>query len=585
MVQGKIININGPIIKATGLNDAGMLDVVEVGSEGLIGEIIRFNGEIATIQVYEDNSGMKPGEPVISHRRALSVELGPGLLGNIYDGIQRPLIDLQDLSGPFMKRGEKTTALDREKKWFFTPTVKKGNKLKAGDIIGEIQETQLIKTKILLPPTYSGTISYIVKEGEYKITDTIYTLETKDGKENFTMFHVWPSRVARPYQEKLGMATPLITGMRIIDTFFPISKGGTSAVPGAFGTGKTMTQHSLAKWSDADIIVYVGCGERGNEMTEVLNDFPKLIDPKTGRPLMERTILIANTSNMPVAAREVSIYTGVTIAEYFRDMGYDVAIMADSTSRWAEALRELSGRLEEMPAEEGFPAYLPTRLAEFYERASRVKNLNGSLGSISIIGAVSPPGGDFSEPVVQHTKRFIRCFWGLSKELANARHFPSIDWLGSYSEYIPDVEAWWSNKYPEWRKLRDDAMEVMSREDKLQQIVKLVGPDALPDSQKLILRSAELIKNAFMQQNAFDDIDMYASPDKQVKLLKVIMEFYYRSTELLSKGIPLVKLSGIKSIPLIMRARLSVENDKVEKLDVLLQQMVGELEEIERSSK
>lgn len=584
-VKGKIIRINGPIIKAEGLREAGMLDVVEVGAEGLIGEIIRNEGNVATIQVYEDNAGMKTGEPVISHRRPLSVELGPGLIGNIYDGIQRPLIDLEKLSGAFINRGEKTQPLSREKKWLFLPVAKKGSSVKAGDIIGEVQETELIKTLIMVPPHVEGELTFVSHEGLYHLDDNIYRIKMQKGEEKFTLSHFWPVRVPRPYKEKLAMGEPLITGLRIIDTFFPISKGGTAAIPGGFGTGKTMTQHSLAKWSDADIIVYIGCGERGNEMTDVLNEFPKLIDPKSGRPLMERTILIANTSNMPVAAREVSIYTGITIAEYFRDMGYDVAVMADSTSRWAEALRELSGRLEEMPAEEGFPAYLPTRLAEFYERASRVENLNKTFGSVSIIGAVSPPGGDFSEPVTQHTKRFIRCFWGLSKDLANARHYPSISWLQSYSEYIDEVTPYWSEIDNEWRKKRDEAMAIMNREDRLQQIVKLVGPEALPDSQKIILRAAELIKNSFMQQNAFDDVDMFAAPSKQIHMLDIIMTFYQRAMKLISQGIPLVKINSIKTLPQITRMRFTIENEDNAKFIELKTKMMQELEEIERSSR
>ncbi len=584
-VKGRIISINGPIVKASGLREAGMLDVVEVGELGLIGEIIRNEGDIATIQVYEDNSGMKPGEPVVSHRRPLSVELGPGLIGSIYDGIQRPLIELEKLSGAFIKRGEKTSALSKTKKWLFEPIAKKGDNVNPGQVIGEIQETGLIKSKIMVPPEISGELTFINKQNEYTIEDIIYKIKTKDGEKSFTLSNFWPVRIPRPYKEKLGMDAPLITGLRVIDTFFPISKGGTAAIPGGFGTGKTMTQHSLAKWSDADIIVYIGCGERGNEMTDVLNEFPKLVDPKSGRPIMERTILIANTSNMPVAAREVSIYTGVTIAEYFRDMGYDVAIMADSTSRWAEALRELSGRLEEMPAEEGFPAYLPTRLAEFYERASRVETLCSEYGSVSIIGAVSPPGGDFSEPVTQHTKRFIRCFWGLSKELANARHYPSIGWIASYSEYVDEVSEWWEKQNPHWREYRDNAMEILNRENRLQQIVKLVGPEALPDSQKIILRAAEMLKNAFMQQNAFDDIDMYASPGKQLNMLDIIMTFYYRTKEMIAKGIPLVKINKIKSIPQIMRMRFAVENEKLEKFNDIKEKMIQELDDIERSSK
>ncbi len=585
MVKGKVVAVNGPIVKANGMAEAGMLNLVEIGEARLTGEIIRMEDDVATVQVYEDNTGQKPGEEVISHSRPLSVELGPGLIGNIYDGIQRPLVEIEKLSGDFIKRGEQVRALNDEPKYPFKPVAKVGDKVSEGMIIAEIQESSMITLKLMVPPGESGEITEIKGSGEYKIDEVMYKLKNKitDEIKDFTMTHFWPVRKPRPFKRKKPMTVPLITGQRVIDTFFPIAKGGTAAIPGGFGTGKTMTQHALAKWSDADIIVYIGCGERGNEMTDVLNEFPKLIDPRNNKPLMERTIMIANTSNMPVAAREVSIYTGITIAEYYRDMGYDVALMADSTSRWAEALRELSGRLEEMPAEEGFPSYLPTKLAEFYERAGYVETLCEESGSVSIIGAVSPPGGDFSEPVTQHTKRFIRCFWALDKQLANARHYPSISWLDSYSEYTQDIKTYWNQIDADWFELREKALSLMQNEDKLNEIVKLVGPDALPDSQKLVLFVAEIIKNGFLQQNAFDDVDRYSFPQKQVTLLRIIVEYYEKALEIINKGAPLLKVRDLDSVNKIMRVKSSIPNENTEELEKFAIKVQSDLEEIERS--
>jgi len=578
IVEGKIISINGPIIKAAGMDNAGMLDYVDVGDNKLVGEIIRLDHGIATIQVYEDNSMMKTGEKVYSYNRPLSVLLAPGILQGIFDGLQRPLKLLSEKSGAFLLPGVKADPLSLEKKWHFVPTIKKGDIIDDSYKIGYVDETELIRHFIMIPPdTGKASVTEIVNEGEYTINDILAKLD--NGKE-IKMAHYSPVRKPRPYKKKLPLTTPLITGLRIIDMLFPLAKGGTSAIPGGFGTGKTMTQHSLAKWSDADIIVYIGCGERGNEMTDVLNEFPKLIDPKSKEPLMKRTILIANTSNMPVAAREVSIYTGITLAEYFRDMGYDVAIMADSTSRWAEALRELSGRLEEMPAEEGFPAYLPTRLAEFYERAGLVETLNGDRGSISIIGAVSPPGGDFSEPVTQHTKRFIRCFWGLDKNLANARHYPAISWLESYSEYTDEVKDYWFNLDSDIIDVRNEAMSILKTEERLAQIVKLIGPDSLPDNQRLILLTADIIKKGFLQQNSFDEIDMYCLPQKQILLLKLIVEFYNLAKKSIEKGAPIIKIREMGLIEDIIRLKSMVSNDKIHEIDNFLQKIKRSFEEI-----
>ncbi len=581
--HGTITRVSGPIVQVTGLADAMMYEVVEVSRLRLIGEVIRLRGDLATIQVYEDTSGVQPGEPVFRTGAPLSLLLGPGLVGSIYDGIQRPLPEIARESGFYIRRGEKVPPLSLTRLWHFVPSVAEGAPIAQGQVVGTVQETQPIQHRILCPPGISGTLAGVVPEGDYKISDPVAVVRTPDGDREVTMMQRWPARQARPIAVRLPPTAPLITGQRVIDTLFPISRGGAAAIPGGFGTGKTMTQHSLAKWSDADVIVYVGCGERGNEMTDVLTSFPELIDPRTGRPLMERTVLIANTSNMPVAAREVSIYTGITIAEYFRDMGYHVGVMADSTSRWAEALRELAARLEEMPAEEGFPAYLPSRLADFYERGGAVETLGGQRASISIVGAVSPPGGDFSEPVTQHTRRFIRCFWALDTPLANARHYPAIHWLRSYSEYVSDVADWWQELDPEWPQNRQRFIELLQREDKLQQIVKLVGPDVLPDSHRLVLLVAEMIKNGFLQQNAFDAIDMYCLPRKQAALMRLILEFYDRADRLVSAGAQLVRIRDLPCVNEIVRARSTVPNDKLEELDALRDRARTQLDELERS--
>jgi len=562
-----------------------MHEMVEVGKEHLIGEIIRLEGDVATIQVYENTSGLKVGEEVLGIGSPLSVELGPGLIGNIFDGIQRPLEWIKNQTGAFIRRGVRAKALPRDKKWLFVPKVKSGEEVAGGDILGTVKESELIEHRILVPPNVSGKLVEIASEGEYTVDDVIALVKTDKKEIELKMFHKWPVRTPRPYKRRLLLSTPLITGQRIIDTFFPIAKGGTASIPGGFGTGKTVTQHQLAKWSDADIIVYIGCGERGNEMVDVLTSFPKLTDPRTGRPLMERTILIANTSNMPVSAREASIYTGITIGEYYRDMGYDVALMADSTSRWAEALREVSGRLEEMPAEEGFPSYLPTRLAEFYERAGAVETLGSEkrVGSLSVIGAVSPPGGDFSEPVTQHTKRFTRVFWALDKELADARHYPAINWMQSYSGYLDDLSEWWmKNISKEWRKYRDEAMRILQKEDELKEIVKLVGPEALPDRQRLILETARIIREAFLQQNALDPVDTYCPPVKQFKMLKIIVDFHKFAERIVNKGAPVFKVRTLPVLRDIMHMKTSIPNDKPELLDELYKKVQDQFSELEK---
>jgi len=568
---GTIIRISGPVVYARGLADAGLYDVVKVGSAGLIGEIIKLKGDEATIQIYEDNTLMRVGEPVECLHRPLSVALGPGLIGSIYDGIQRPLPVLKGLSGAFLAPGLAGEPLDTGKKWHFVPSLKAGDAIGPGTVFGTIQETDSIQHRLVfdasVPP---GSASYVAPEGDYAIDAPL--VKSAEGRE-FTSVSYWPVRSARTFKEKQVTREPLVTGLRVIDVLFPIAKGGSAAVPGGFGTGKTMTQHAIAKWCDADIIVYIGCGERGNEMTEVLTEFPTLIDPRTGRSLMERTILIANTSNMPVAAREVSIYTGITIAEYYRDMGYHVAVMADSTSRWAEALRELSGRLEEMPAEEGFPAYLPTRLAEFYERGGMVTTLEGKKGSVTIIGAVSPPGGDFSEPVTQHTKRFIRCFWALDRDLANARHYPAISWNDSYSEYTEDLVPFWDSIDSTWDSLRTKTMDILKRERRLSDIVRLVGPDALPDEQRLILLTAEMIKNGFLQQSSFDKVDMYCAPAKQTLLLACILSFHDLAESAIKSGTPLPKISALPVREKIVRLKSSLENEKVKEGQVVIQEI------------
>jgi len=580
VLSGTITNVNGPIVKAVGMDGVSMLDIAEVGPSRLVGEVIRLHDEATIVQVYEDNTGLRPGDAVISSGRPLSVLLGPGLISNIYDGIQRPLVGIEERCGAYIRKGIKVSPLDTEKKWSLTVLAAKGDVVQPGTVVGEIQESPCILHRVMVPPGISGIIETIVPSGEYTIEDEIYRVATAEGSVTGKLAHFWPVRRQRPFLEKKRSGIPLITGQRIIDTFFPIAKGGTAAIPGGFGTGKTMTQHALAKWCDADVIVYIGCGERGNEMTDVLNEFPQLVDPRSGRPLMERTVMIANTSNMPVAAREVSIYTGVTIAEFYRDMGYSVAVMADSTSRWAEALRELASRLGDMPAEEGFPPYLATRLAEFYERAGYVKTLNNREGSISIIGAVSPPGGDFSEPVTQHTTRFVRCFWALDKVLADARHYPSISWTDSYTEYIDEIEKWWREKHGEWLDVRKEALNILLEEDRLQQIVKLVGPDALPLEDRFILFCAEIIKNGFLQQNSFDPKDMYCSPEKQTRLLGIIVRFYREGKEVLAGGTDLHSLLFLDSVPELSRLKSEIGNDELEKLEVfekLLESQLGSL--------
>jgi V/A-type H+-transporting ATPase subunit A len=582
-IAGTVAWVSGPVIRADNVIRLSMMEQVEVGEERLIGEVLELDGDMATIQVYEDTVGLKPGAKIYGTGSLLFVELGPGLIQNIYDGIQRPLEGIRQEQGDFINRGARVSPLDNEKLWKFTPSCKAGDQIKGGEIIGIVPETEMLEHRILCPFDIQGEIVEIASEGEYSIEHTIATVRTPTGERELKMSQRWPVRQPRPYQERLTPSIPLITGQRVIDTFFPLAKGGTAAIPGGFGTGKTVTQHQLAKWSDADVIVYIGCGERGNEMTGVLIDFPKLIDPKSGKPLMERTILIANTSDMPVAAREASIYTGITIAEYYRDMGYDVAIMADSTSRWAEALREISGRLEEMPAEEGFPAYLATRLAEFYERAGRVRTLSGNVGSVSVIGAVSPPGGDFSEPVTQHTKRFVRCFWGLDKELASARYFPAINYMDSYSEYLEEVADWW-NQFEEgiWKTLRDRAMSLLQQDDKLQKIVKLVGEDALPDDQRLIIEGARLLKEALLQQGAFDEVDTYAIPERQLWMLKIILHFHDRASEIIKKGAPIYRIREMEAIENINRMKARISNEEIEAFEELLHNIDEEFDELEQ---
>ncbi|KXG77945.1 V-type sodium ATPase catalytic subunit A [Fervidicola ferrireducens] len=539
MSQGIITKVSGPLVVATGLPEAKMFDVVKVGTQGLIGEVIEIRGDKVSIQVYEETSGLGPGDPVVSTGEPLSVELGPGMLEGIFDGIQRPLDVIAKKVGSFITRGIDVPALNREKKWKFTPRVKPGDRVAGGDIIGTVQETVIVEHRIMVPPGISGVIEDI-REGEFTVTEPVAVLRTESGQTlELTMMQKWPVRKTRPYKEKLPPEIPMSTGQRVIDTFFPVTKGGTACIPGPFGSGKTVVQHQLAKWADAEIVVYIGCGERGNEMTDVLLEFPELKDPKTGEPLMKRTVLIANTSNMPVAAREASIYTGITIAEYFRDMGYSVALMADSTSRWAEALREMSGRLEEMPGEEGYPAYLSRRLAEFYERAGRVICLGSDNreGALTVVGAVSPPGGDLSEPVTQATLRVVKVFWALDAQLAYARHFPAINWLTSYSLYSDVVEEYMNkNVSSDWGELRSEAMRLLQEEDNLQEIVRLVGIDALSTGDRLVLEVARSIREDFLHQNAFHEVDTYSSMKKQYRMLKLILLFYHEAQKALEKG-------------------------------------------------
>ena len=544
MSTGVIKKVAGPLVIAEGMRDANMFDVVRVSEQRLIGEIIEMHGDEASIQVYEETSGLGPGEPVESMDVPMSVELGPGLIASIYDGIQRPLDDIMKISGNNLKRGVEVPSLKRNLKWEFVPTVKVGDEVETGDVIGTVQETVLVQQKIMVPYGIKGTIKEI-KEGTFTVEDIVAVVETEKGEKELTMMQKWPVRRGRPYKKKLPPEMPLVTGQRVIDTFFPIAKGGVAAVPGPFGSGKTVIQHQLAKWAEADIVVYIGCGERGNEMTDVLNEFPELKDPKTGQPLMQRTVLIANTSDMPVAAREASIYTGITIAEYFRDMGYSVALMADSTSRWAEALREMSGRLEEMPGEEGYPAYLGSRLAQFYERAGHVVSLGkeGREGALSVIGAVSPPGGDKSEPVSQATLRIVKVFWGLDASLAYKRHFPAINWLKSYSLYLDDMERWFNGQVAEdWMEGRQKMMTLLQEEAELEEIVKMVGMDALSPSDRLKMEAARSIREDFLHQNSFHEVDTYTSLKKQHMMMVLVNEFFDRATDALKDGASLQKL-------------------------------------------
>ena len=562
--DGRIVRISGPVIEADGMRGAKMYDVVRVGEENLIGEIIRLNKDNAIIQVYEDTVGLKPGEKVVTTGMPLSVELGPGLLTNIYDGIQRPLPAIMDKTGDFISRGVEANAIYRKKKWHFKPTAKPGDKINGCDVIGEVKETSIVIHKIIIPPDINGKLLSIEKEGKYTVEDDIAVVSTDKGDIKLQMLQKWPVRKPRPVAKKYDPSLPLITGQRIIDTFFPVAKGGTAAIPGGFGTGKTVMLHQLAKWSDAQVVIYVGCGERGNEMTDVLREFPMLEDPKSGEPLMNRTVLIANTSNMPVAARDASVYTGITIAEYYRDMGYDVALMADSTSRLAEAMREISGRLEEMPGEEGYPAYLASRLAEFYERSGRVKLLGSKdkEGSVSVMGAVSPPGGDFSEPVAQNTLRIVKVFWALDADLADRRHFPSINWLKSYSLHLDEVGTWWRKEIGEnWLKLRNKAMILLQKESELQEIVKLVGPDALPPKERALLESARMIREDFLQQSAFHEVDTYCPSKKQYEMLRLMLKFSDKIQEAVGKHVLIDDIISMKTRENLARMKTVTNKD------------------------
>lgn len=565
MTKGEIFGINGPVVKVKGSDAFEMQEMVYVGNDELIGEVIGVTSDTAVIQVYEETAGLRVGETVRGTGAPLSVTLAPGILSGIFDGIERPLSDIQKLSGAFIERGVKVNNLDVNKKWDTKIKIKAGDMVSGGDIIASTQETSLIEHRIMVPPNISGTVEWAAENGSYTINDVIAKVKTDSGVTDITMKQEWAIKYPRPYTKRQPIEKPLVTGQRIIDTMFPIAKGGAAAVPGGFGTGKTMTQHQIAKWCDADIIIYIGCGERGNEMTQVLEEFSELIDPKSQKPLLDRTALIANTSNMPVAAREASIYTGITIAEYYRDMGYDVAIMADSTSRWAEALREISGRLEEMPAEEGFPAYLASRLSQFYERAGYVTNLNGSEGSVSVIGAVSPQGGDFSEPVTQNTKRFIRCFWALDKSLAYARHYPAIQWLTSYSEYIDDLTPWYSkNVSADFMEKRSKIMAILQEEASLMEIVKLIGADVLPDGQKATLEVAKAIRLGFLQQNAFHSDDTYVPLEKQNRMMDIILLLDARMKELIEHGVVMSKIYETGIVDEIVRIKYSIGNKDIE---------------------
>ena len=582
MSNGTIKKVAGPLVIAKGMRDANMFDVVRVSSQRLTGEIIEMHGDEASIQVYEETSGLAPGAPVESTGEPMSVELGPGLIGSIYDGIQRPLDDIMKLSGNNLHRGVEVPALKRDRQWEFVPALKVGDSVAAGDVLGTVQETEIVTHKIMVPPGLLGTVKDI-RAGAFPVTETVAVVETPDGKEvPLTMVQRWPVRRGRPYRQKLSPAMPLVTGQRVIDTFFPLAKGGVAAVPGPFGSGKTVVQHQLAKWAEADIVVYIGCGERGNEMTDVLNEFPELKDPKTGYSLMKRTVLIANTSDMPVAAREASIYTGITIAEYFRDMGYSVALMADSTSRWAEALREMSGRLEEMPGEEGYPAYLGSRLAQFYERAGRVVTLGSQQreGTLSVIGAVSPPGGDISEPVSQATLRIVKVFWGLDSSLAYKRHFPAVNWLTSYSLYLDTLEPWFAQHVAkDWVELRAKLMGLLQDEAELEEIVQLVGMDALSAPDRLKLEAARSIREDFLHQNAFDEVDTYTPLPKQHAMMELILSYYEKSLEALKEGVETGKLIALPVREKIGRFKYTPAEEVESRYQAVLTQLEEELKE------
>jgi V/A-type H+-transporting ATPase subunit A len=589
-VRGRIVRISGPLVVAEGMTGVQMYEMVRVGEQGLVGEVTRIRGDTAYVQVYESTSGLRPGEPVEGTGAPLSVELGPGVIGSIFDGIQRPLpliaqqiAKVNPARSIFVERGVNVPPIPRDKKWHFVPRegLKAGDKVSGGDIIGAVQETPLVLNKVMVPPNVFGVLKWVASEGDYTIVDPIAEVETGEGEvKQVYLSHRWPVRIPRPYSAKLDPTEPLITGMRIIDLLFPMAKGGTGMIPGGFGTGKTVTLHSLAQWSSANVIIYIGCGERGNEMTEVLERFPTYKDPWTGRPLMERTILIANTSNMPVAAREASIYVGITMAEYYRDMGYDVLLVADSTSRWAEALREIAGRLEEMPAEEGYPSYLASRLAEFYERAGRVRTMGSPerLGSVTVVGAVSPPGGDFTEPVTTHTRRFTKVFWALDTALAYSRHYPAINWILSYSAYAETVEGWWRKNVDErWAEYRKVIMDVLIRENALREIVRLVGTEGLSEQDKLVLETARLIKDGLLKQNAFDPIDTFTTPQKQVALMRMFVEFYRAASEAIKRNVTVAQLREAigRLYTDMVKARFNIPNDKVEEIEKLTQSVVN----------
>jgi len=576
-----IISVNGPVVESRGDGDFAMHDMVYVGEHKIIGEVIKLDKEIATIQVYEETSGLRIGEEVIGTEAPLSITLGPGIIGNVFDGIERPLKALQKASGNFLEKGNNIDAIDRNSVWHFIPKIDVGSKVNLNTILGEVKETEVINNRIMNPFNINGEVTYIADEGDYKAEDIIAKVKCDSKEYEITMIQKWPVRIQRPYKERLTANIPLITGQRVIDTLFPIAKGGTAMIPGGFGTGKTMLQHQIAKWSDSDIIVYIGCGERGNEMTEVLEDFPKLIDPKTNRPLMERTILIANTSNMPVAARETSIYTGITIAEYYRDMGYNVAIMADSTSRWAEALREISGRLEEMPAEEGYPSYLPSRLSQVYGRAGLVKGFNDAIGSVSMIGAVSPQGSDFSEPVTQNTKRFVHVFWGLDKELAYSRHYPAVNWKISYSDYVDRLQDWYEKNINEkFPKDRIEIVKLLQEENELQEIAKVVGQDVLSDTKKLILETCRAIRLGFLQQSAVNENDTYVPLEKQYKMMSTILNLYTLSLKLVEKGVPISRIKGIGLFDEYIKLKFNVRNDQLYKFEEFFEKISKELKAV-----